>query len=453
MKILLLIDARETRRTIIDTLSVLPGLSLVDVPPAADVLGLVESQRPDVLIVGARFRARDGKPNDWVARLRAAGCTAPIVLIARTADLEETLEQMAQGAQSYVLDRDLRPDVLVPVVRATLERAELRGLGRLGSATPARRGVGALLGSSAAMARVRHLVARMARSEATVLLRGETGTGKEIVARAIHDTSARAGEPFVAINCSAMPGTLVESLLFGHERGAFTGASARVRGQLEVAGRGTLLLDEIAEMPLDLQAKLLRVLEQRCFRPLGAESEVPLSARVLAASHVNLEERVKEGRFREDLFYRLNVLTLRVPPLAERSEDIAQLVAAFAADLGYSIGLTSDALALLEQRAWPGNVRELRNLVERVHTLVDSPVVGRAELLEVVDEPSSPDATADVAKLARAILALPETSRPTLSMIEQAVVEHAVRLCGGNKSAAARMLGVERRRIDRRLVR
>ena len=453
MKILLLIDAREIRRTIVDTLSVLAGVCLVEAPSAGDVLAVVEAQRADVIVLGARFRSRDGKANDWVARLRAAGCTTPIVLIARTADLEETLDQMSQGAQSYVLDRDLRPDVLVPVVRATLERAALRGLGRLGNAVPVRRGVSALLGGSAAMARVRSLVQRVARSEATVLVRGETGTGKEIVARAIHDTSDRACEPFVAINCSALPGTLVESLLFGHERGAFTGASARVRGQLEVVGRGTLLLDEIAEMPLDLQAKLLRALEQRCFRPLGAESELPLEARVLAASHVNLEERVREGRFREDLFYRLNVLTVRVPPLGERIEDVGPLFAAFASELGCSVVLTAEALALLEQRAWPGNVRELRNLALRVHTLIDSPAVSRAQLLELLDEPSSPAAAGDVAKIARAMLALPAPERPTLSMIEQAVVEHAVRLCGGNKSAAARMLGVERRRIDRRLPR
>src|SRR6185369_126352 len=195
--------------------------------------------------------------------------------------------------------------------------------------------------------RVRRVIERVAESGSTVLVRGETGTGKELVARALHETSSRRAEPFQAVNCSALPGTLIESLIFGHERGAFTGAERRRRGQLELAGAGTLLLDEIAEMPTELQAKLLRVLEDRRFRPLGAEIELPLRARIVAATHVDLEQRIAQGRFREDLFYRLNVVTVTLPSLADRGDDMLELLATFAGEGTRKLRFTDGAIAWL----------------------------------------------------------------------------------------------------------
>jgi DNA-binding NtrC family response regulator len=297
---------------------------------------------------------------------------------------------------------------------------------------------------------VRHMIRRVADANATVLIRGETGTGKELVARALHEMSGRRNEPFVAVNCSALPGTLIESLIFGHERGAFTGAERRTRGQLELAGGGTMLLDEIAEMPIELQSKLLRVLEDRRFRPLGAEEERPLQARILASTHVDLQRRIAEGRFREDLYYRLNVVTLHVPPLAERGEDIPELVASFSADLTRKLRFTESAMAWLERRPWPGNVRELRNVVERVALLSETDTVDVPTLEELANPPGAGDARLEIDKMARSLLALPERLGSKLDVIERAILHHAIESCGGNKSAAARLIGVDRKALERR---
>jgi DNA-binding NtrC family response regulator len=293
-------------------------------------------------------------------------------------------------------------------------------------------------------------VRRLADASAPVLIRGETGTGKELVARALHETSARHSEPFIAVNCSALPGTLIESLIFGHERGAFTGAERRTRGQLELAGAGTVLLDEIAEMPVDLQAKLLRVLEDRRFRPLGSEEERPLKARVLASTHVDLEERIAEGRFREDLLYRLNVVTIHVPSLAERVDDVPELVSAFAAELPRKLHFTEEAISWLERRAWPGNVRELQNVVQRIALLAEVDTVDVATLEELAGSPASGDSRMEIDRMARSLLALPDRLGSKLDVIERAVLHHAIETCGGNKSAAARLIGVDRKALERR---
>jgi two-component system response regulator HydG len=308
----------------------------------------------------------------------------------------------------------------------------------------------ALTGDGPAMRAVRLAIQQVAHTDSTVLIRGETGTGKELVARAIHEASARRNQPFVAVNCSALPGTLIESLIFGHERGAFTGADRRARGQFELAGGGTLLLDEIAEMPVDLQAKLLRVLEDRTFRPLGSENSVPLRARVLAASHVDLEARIAEGRFRQDLFYRLNVVSIELPSLVERDDDVPELVQAFASRLQRKLRFTEAAMAWLSHRPWPGNVRELRNLVERLALLAEDDVVD-VPTLEVLCGPvTAVQARTEIDRMARSLLALPERLGSKLAVIERAVLHHAIETCGGNKSAAARMIGVDRRVLERR---
>jgi DNA-binding NtrC family response regulator len=253
------------------------------------------------------------------------------------------------------------------------------------------------------------------------------------------------------MNCSALPGTLIESLIFGHEKGAFTGADRRARGQLELAGGGTILFDEIAEMPIELQAKLLRVLEDRKFRPLGAEQEMPLRARVVAATHVDLEKRMAEGRFREDLFYRLNVVSIYVPSLAERGDDdIVELLHAFSGDFQRKLRFSNEAIEWLIRRPWPGNVRELRNLVERLVLLADEDLIDIPTLEDLTRERPQLDATTEIDKLARIILALPERLGSKLRVIERAVLHHAIESCGGNKTAAARLIGVDRKVLERR---
>jgi DNA-binding NtrC family response regulator len=271
-----------------------------------------------------------------------------------------------------------------------------------------------------------------------------------MVARAIHHGGRRSSQPFLAVNCSALPGSLIESLIFGHQRGAFTGAVQRMRGQLELAGGGTVLLDEIAEMPVELQAKLLRVLEDRRFRPLGGEEELPLRARVIAATHVDLEKRIAEGRFREDLFYRLNVVAVNVPSLAERGDDVIQLLHSFAAQFSPKLRFTDEAVEWIRRRRWPGNVRELKNGVERLALLAESEVVDVPVLEELVGGQLSQGAR-EVDRMARAILALPSRIGSKLDLIERAILHHAIEMCSGNKSAAARLLGVNRKSLERKL--
>jgi DNA-binding NtrC family response regulator len=238
-------------------------------------------------------------------------------------------------------------------------------------------------------------------------------------------------------------------MIFGHERGAFTGASRRVRGQLELAGAGTLLLDEIAEMPSELQAKLLRVLEDRLFRPLGSEEEIPLRARVLAATHVDLESRMRRGQFREDLFYRLNVVSIELPSLAERQEDLHELIHWFVAELPRKLRFSEEALDWLRRRSWPGNVRELKNSIERLALLADSPDIDVPQLKELVREDAD-RSEVELDQLAKSILALPGRMGSKLDVVERAVLQQALETCSGNKSAAARLIGVDRKVLERK---
>jgi DNA-binding NtrC family response regulator len=453
MRILIVDDQRSARRVLRGMLANLRDVELLEAGSVVEALDAVQRTAPDLLLVDIRMSSdsRDRGGLDLLRQLRSAGDATPTVMVTSLFELSEVREAMRSGAQDYVLKDELCPEMLLPIVESFRERTALRGeVARLRERVEASWGVAAIVGSSPAMAGVRRLVLRIADAGATVLIRGETGTGKELVARALHEASARREEPFVAVNCSALPGTLIESLVFGHERGAFTGAERRTRGQLELAGCGTILLDEIAEMPLELQAKLLRVLEDRRFRPLGAEEERPLQARVLASTHVDLERRIGEGRFREDLFYRLNVVTIRVPSLSERLEDVPELVHAFAAALSRKLRFSDGAMSWLRYRPWPGNVRELRNVVERVALLADRDEIDVSTLEELARVPTANDARLEIDRIARALLALPDRLGSKLDVIERAILHHAIESCGGNKSAAARLVGVDRKALERR---
>jgi DNA-binding NtrC family response regulator len=453
MKILIVDDQRSARRVLRTMLAVLEDVEVIEASSVEEALALVQKSPPDLLLLDIRLSpdARDRGGLDLLRKLRATGSSIPAIMVTSLVELSEIREAMRNGAQDYVLKDELSPEMLLPVVKTFRERLALRGeVERLRERIDRSWGLAAIVGTSRPMEIVRHMIRRVADANATVLIRGETGTGKELVARALHEMSSRRNEPFVAVNCSALPGTLIESLIFGHERGAFTGAERRTRGQLELAGGGTMLLDEIAEMPVDLQSKLLRVLEDRRFRPLGAEEERPLKARILASTHVDLQRRIAEGRFREDLYYRLNVVTLHVPSLAERGEDIPELVAAFSADLTRKLRFTENAVAWLERRPWPGNVRELRNVVERVALLAESETVDVPTLEELATAPAAGDARMEIDKMARSLLALPDRLGSKLDVIERAILHHAIESCGGNKSAAARLIGVDRKALERR---
>jgi DNA-binding NtrC family response regulator len=453
MKILTVDDQRSARLVLRQMLATLEGVEVLEAGSVGEAMSTMERSSPDLLLLDIRLSsdARDRGGLELLRKLRASGASVPAVMVTSLVELGEIREAMRCGAQDYVLKDELCPEMLLPIVETFRERMSLRGeVARLRERVERAWGVGAIVGSSRPMDNVRRLVRRVADAPATVLIRGETGTGKELVARALHEASGRRNEPFIAVNCSALPGTLIESLVFGHERGAFTGAERRTRGQLELAGSGTILLDEIAEMPIELQAKLLRVLEDRRFRPLGAEEERPLHARVLASTHVDLERRIAEGRFREDLFYRLNVVTIHVPALGERVEDIPELVSSFLSDMPRKLRFTEDAVAWLERRPWSGNVRELRNVIERIALLAEDDVVDVPTLDELARSPSAGDTRIEIDRMARALLALPERLGSKLDVIERAVLHHAIESCGGNKSAAARLVGVDRKALERR---
>jgi DNA-binding NtrC family response regulator len=453
MRVLIVDDQRSGRRVLKQMLAQLADLEILEAATQDEALAAVERAAPDLLLLDIRLSddPRDRGGLDILRKVRASGRQTPAVMVTSMSEFAEVREAMRLGAQDYVPKDELCPEMLLPIVEGQRERLQLKGeVIRLRERVDKSFGTRAIIGSSPAMERVRRLVERVAESSSTVLIRGETGTGKEMVARALHEMSSRRNEPFIAVNCSALPGTLIESLIFGHERGAFTGAERRQRGQLELAGGGTILLDEIAEMPTELQAKLLRVLEDRRFRPLGAEAEIPLKARVLAATHVDLDERKNDGSFRQDLFYRLNVVTVHLPSLAERGDDLIELLNAFCAELPRKLRFTDEAIAWLMRRQWPGNVRELRNVVERLALLADSDLVDVPVLADLAAERPAPDATAEIDRLARALLALPERLGSKLRVIERAVLHHAIESCNGNKAAAARLIGVDRKVLERR---
>ena len=453
MKILIVDDQRSARRVLKQLLADQPNLDVIEAGSVEEAKERVETQSPDAMLVDIRLSNDSTNRGglDFLRWVRESGRATPAVMVTGSTELVEIREAMRQVAQDYVLKDELSPEMILPIVEGIRERLELRTeVRKLRQHLDEAWGPAAFVGSSSAMERVKRLVTRVADADAPVLIVGETGSGKEMVARAIHHSGRRAAHPFLAVNCSALPGSLIESLIFGHHRGAFTGAVQRIRGQLELAGEGTLLLDEIAEMPVELQAKLLRVLEDRRFRPLGSEEELPLRARVIAATHVDLELAIAEGRFREDLYYRLNVVSIQVPPLSERGEDIVELLHAFGTQFQRKLRFSDPAVEWLRRRRWPGNVRELRNAVERLALLSDAESIDVPELEELVGAQLG-DGAREVDRMARAILALPARIGSKLDLIERAVLHHAVEMCSGNKSAAARLLGVNRKSLERKL--
>ena len=362
----------------------------------------------------------------------------PVVMMTAYATVKTAVEAIKTGAADYVTK---------PFDLEEVRRVMSAALPPSPSEETVRRPA-AILGESGAMQEVFRKIARVAPTNASVLILGETGTGKELVARAIHAASPRAPRPFVAINCAALPEHLLESELFGHEKGAFTGAQGRKPGRFELADGGTLLLDEIGDMPAALQAKLLRVLESRQVEPLGSTRPLPVDLRVLASTHRDLRELVKQGTFREDLYFRLAVVPILLPPLRERGGDIPllanHLLRTFAEQHGKEFGsFSAGALHALEAYRWPGNVRELRNLMEQVAVLWDG---GRVELEDLPDY-----LTASARETPAAPHSLKEEVRLLKADLEQERILAALRSVGGNRTQAAKLLGISRRALQLKL--
>ncbi|WP_306602964.1 sigma-54 dependent transcriptional regulator [Azonexus sp.] len=404
-----------------------------------DTAGSVEQALPllrhrlyDLIVLDISLPGRSGI--EWLHDLRADGFAGDVILITAYADLDTAIDALRAGASDFLLKPFSVAQMLNAVARC-FERSLLRRENFVLRREIAERStaVDGVICQSDAMQGVCERIKRIAPSNATVLLTGESGTGKEVAARALHQMSPRHNGPFVPINCAAIAAELIESELFGHVKGAFTGAHSSREGLFYYAQGGTLFLDEVAEMPAAAQAKLLRVLEERRIRPLGSEQEIPVDVRVIAATNRDLKEDVASQRFRQDLYYRLQVVEVNLPPLRERPEDVVLLARHFLAGMAQSLNvppleMTPRALARMTAYDWPGNVRELRNFIER------SLILGWFDLGPDDDNqpPSSPSCF------------------ETLEAVEKRHILATLQACHGNKSEAARQLGVSRKTLDRK---
>jgi len=405
------------------------------VADGAAALAWLAQQRADAVLLDLRMPGLDGM--EVLRRIRALANPPPIAVLTAVPTSTNTIEAMRLGAADHLAK---------PIGREELSALVTRMLVPAGEAisSPSAVSTEALIGSSGAWREVQKKIGLLADSDATVLILGETGTGKEVIARAIHHHGRRSKAPFVAVNCAALPGELLESLLFGHARGAFTGAVTDRPGSFREAHGGTLFLDEIGDMELVMQAKLLRALQERVVTPIGGRA-VPVDVRVIAATHRDLPDLIRDGRFREDLFYRLGVVPLALPALRERLADIVPLAEHFlavAAAHGAPKSLSADAAARLVAHHWPGNVREIRNAMERVGALVRRQVVTAADL----DFLCASAAPLDTDWLAGT---LPEA----IGRLEMAMISRALAAAGGNRVQAAERLGIRRQLLYDKIAR
>jgi DNA-binding NtrC family response regulator len=410
----------------------------------AEALKVLGEQDIAVVLTDLRMKGMQGL--ELLAEIRRANPDIGVVLMTAFGSVETAVEAMKHGASDY-LTKPVKKDEMVRVVERVMQETSLRReVGRLRREIHKEYSFHQILGKSKAIQAVFDLIRRVADSPTNVLITGESGTGKELVAKAIHYNSDRKDSPFVPVNCAAIPEPLLESELFGHMRGSFTDAKMDKRGLFEEAQKGTLFLDEISELPLMLQAKILRAIQEKEIRRVGANRSIAVDVRIIAATNLNLSEEVKGKRFRDDLYYRLNVIELKLPPLRERREDIPLLVDAFLKKCGESRGkdvkgVGESALAMLMDYDWPGNVRELENIIERAVTL------SRGERIVPEDLPSSIQGARGDRRV------LDEAAERTLPLeaVEKEYILKILEKMGGNKYQAAHALGIDRKTLYRKL--
>jgi len=442
---ILIVDDDASQRRLIEFWLQEEGLATTTVGDGLSGWRSFEEQQPSLVISDIRMPAMSGL--DLLSRIKASNPDVPVILVTAFGTVNDAVDAMKLGAADYVL-KPLNGDELKVNVRRALERQQLvtenRYLRDLAGSTFRFEN---LIGQSRRMREVLGLCARVAGRDSTVLLTGESGTGKEVLAKAIHQNSLRAGKPFVTVNCGALPEALAESELFGHRKGSFTGAIADRIGKFEAANEGTIFLDEIGELPLNLQVKLLRVIQEREVDKIGFSQPVKVNVRILAATNRKLKTQVEDGQFREDLFYRLSVVTIDLPPLRERKDDIPLLAAHFLKTFSerYHISpltITEEALALIVRYAWPGNVRQLENAIERLVVLANGNMIKPEELPQEVRESES--------RIAKIDLKLPDEGID-LEQVEREILSQALQKHAGNQTRAAQYLNISRKTLIYRM--
>ncbi|NOX54125.1 MAG: sigma-54-dependent Fis family transcriptional regulator [Planctomycetes bacterium] len=408
------------------------GFNICEAATGEEALGLIEQRQFDVGIFDMVMPGLSGL--ELLEKLKAEGSEMEIIMLTGQGTIESAVQAMKLGAYDY-LTKPFPLAELELLIQKAYERRQLGKENRqLRALLERSQPKWNLIGESPAMREVYRLIERAGPSDKAILICGESGTGKELVARALHKNSPRAHKPLVAINCTALSESLLESELFGHEKGAFTGASAAKPGLFEIADGGTLFIDEIGDMPGVMQAKLLRVLEDGSFRRVGSHQERRVNVRVISATHRDLAEEVRQGRFRDDLYYRINVMSIDLPPLRERTGDLPLLISHF---LGPDWKIEKDALEAMERYHWPGNIRQLINVIERAKILADGHVITRDDLPPEITKPSANLPAVDM--------------NGTLAALERARIVEALEQARGNKTRAAQALGITRRSLYRLL--
>lgn len=443
-RILLVEDDGDERELLSQLLSG-QGYDVEAVGGYSEARDVLQARAFDTVVTDLQLGGRDGL--QVIAAVSEFQPGVPVIVVTGHGSLNVAIDALRSGAYDFIT-KPVDAQLLEVALRRSIEHRSIQTqLQKLREARPSRER-GGLIGECSAMKRIYDLIGRVADTPSSVVVTGESGTGKELVARALHELSSRREHRFVAINCSAVPAALLESELFGHEKGAFTDARQAREGLFVQAHKGTLFLDEIGDMPDEMQPKLLRVLQEQVVRPVGGDRELAGDVRVIAATHRDLEDQIERGKFREDLFYRLNVVQIHLPPLRKRGNDILLLAAAFLQESAGRLGrnvreLSPEAAELLLSFDWPGNVRQLQNCIERGVTLARFEQLTPQDLPEQVRNFQAPAESG-------AVSVDPEHLVP-LEVIERRHIEHALRAVGNNKSQAARLLGVDRRTLYRKL--
>jgi len=444
---ILIIDDHDSMREGMAVVLKKSGFEVAAVRSGLEGVAAYQKSVFDVVITDLKMDRVDGI--EVVKQLRALDSDCVVMVVTAFGTIETAVAAMQQGAYDFIT-KPFAPEVLRAKVEQGLQIAGTRKqLQRLIAhnevlSQEAAAAVGSLVGQSEPMQKLVALIRRAAQSETTVLVTGESGTGKELVARMIHDLSPRKAGPFVVVHCAALAETLLESELFGHERGSFTGAVRRKFGRFELADKGTLFLDEIGEIPLAIQTKLLRVLQQKEIQRVGSEETLKVDVRVVSATHRDLKAEVARGTFREDLYYRLHVVPLHIPPLRERPEDIPLLASYFvsksAAKMNPSVkGLTESAVRALTRHAWPGNVRELENAIEQSLVFAEKPLIDEGDLPSFLHDEGGRRPVASSIPIPRGDRPLPEI----LEDVERQLIENAYEKAGKVKTETARLLGIK----------